>query len=159
MEHETSLRDVLDEDLPRFFEHQLDPQANHMAAFTAREPTDRAAFNAHWRGLRSREDIVVRTIALGSQAVGYILSFQCEGKTEVGYWLGRDYWGRGIATRALGLYIEQVETRRPLFARVAKDNPRSVRVLERNGFGVIEETRGYAKARGEEIAELVLRLA
>ena len=39
----------------------------------------------------------------------------------VGYWIGRRDWGRGIATRALALFLERVTTR-PLYAFVAVNN-------------------------------------
>src|ERR1700730_10727135 len=42
--YEVLLRDVMSSDLPIFFEQQLDSDANHMAAFTAKDPTDRDAF-------------------------------------------------------------------------------------------------------------------
>jgi RimJ/RimL family protein N-acetyltransferase len=75
----------------------------------------------------------------------------------VSYWLGRPFWGRGIASRALALFLELVQER-PLFARAAKDNIASVRVLQKSGFIIKGEDRGFAHARGEEIAELLLRL-
>jgi len=42
------LRDVVEDDLSIFFEQQLDPEANSMAAFTAKDPTNRGAFTEHW---------------------------------------------------------------------------------------------------------------
>jgi len=58
-----SLRDVVDDDLSVFFEHQCDPEANYMAAFTAKDPGDRAAFLAHWERIRRSPTVMVRTIA------------------------------------------------------------------------------------------------
>jgi hypothetical protein len=40
------LREVQDEDVPVFYKQQLDPVANHMAAFTVKDPADRDAFMA-----------------------------------------------------------------------------------------------------------------
>jgi RimJ/RimL family protein N-acetyltransferase len=51
----------------------------------------------------------------------------------VGYWLGRSYWGRGIATRALALFLPLVPAR-PLYAHVASHNTGSMRVLVKCGF-------------------------
>jgi len=152
------LRDVVDDDLPLFFEFQLDPDANHMAAFIARDPTDREAFTAHWKKILAEPTCIIRTIVCDGQVVGSVSSYEESGRPEVTYWIGRAHWGKGIATRALTAFLEQVNATRPIYARVAKDNPGSRRVLEKCGFQVIGETKGFAKARGEEIEELLLEL-
>src|SRR5438445_517207 len=46
------LRLVEERDLHIFFEQQRDPDAVRMAAFTHKDPTDRAVFNAHWTKIR-----------------------------------------------------------------------------------------------------------
>ncbi len=48
------LREVQAEALPLFFEHQQDPEANYVAAFTAKDPTDQRAFMAHWTRIFGR---------------------------------------------------------------------------------------------------------
>ena len=154
------LRDVAEGDLPIFFEHQLDAAANLMAAFTAADPTDRDAFMARWARILADEASPVRTIVFGSEVVGHILLWTdpALGEPEVSYWVGREYWGRGIATAALAEFVAQVRTR-PLYARAAGDNLGSLRVLEKCGFeltGIVE--KGFANARGEEIDEVVLKL-
>ncbi len=153
-----SLRDVVDDDLPLFFEFQLDPVANHMAAFTARDPTDREAFTTHWKKILAMPTTVNRTIVCDGQVVGSVASYEEAGKPEVTYWIGRAHWGKGIATRALTAFLAQVNATRPIYARVSKDNVGSRRVLEKCGFQVIGETKGFANARGQEIEELVLEL-
>ena len=90
--------------------------------------------------------------------VGSVLSYEEDGKAEVSYWLGKKYWGKGIATRALLDFLAHGNKKRPIYARVAKDNPGSRRVLEKCGFTTIGEARGFANARGAEIEELVLEL-
>ena len=85
-------------------------------------------------------------------------SFRMEGDLEITYWLGRDYWGKGIATQALALFLGEVDTR-PIHARVAKDNIGSKRVLEKCGFEVVGESRWFANARNKEIDELILKLS
>lgn len=152
------LRDVVEEDLAVFFTQQLDPEANYMAAFTAKDPADRAAFTAHWAKIRSDDSIVKKTILWGGQIAGSILVFPDQGRLEVGYWLGKGYWGRNIATRALLALLEEVKTR-PLYARVAKDNVASLRVLQKCGFIVIGEDTGYSYARGRDVEEYILGLA
>jgi len=159
MTSDVVLRDVVDNDLPIFFEFQLDPDANHMAAFTAKNPTDREAFTAHWEKILAAPTVIVRTIVTDGQVAGSVLSYVEDGRPEVSYWIGRAYWGRGIATRALAVFLAYANTERPIHARVARDNLRSIRVLEKCGFTVTGETRGFASARGEEIEELVMELA
>lgn len=153
---EPILRAVQPSDLPIFFEHQLDPEANQMAAFTAKDPTDREAFMAHWTKILASE-AVNRTILFDGEVVGNVACFEFLGQPTVAYWLGKQFWGRGIATRALGVFLAEIETR-PLYARVAKDNLASCRVLTKCGFTIIGEDRGFANARGREIEEFILRL-
>lgn len=152
------LRPVIASDLPIFFTNQLDETANYMAAFTAKDPTDRAAFDSHWDRILADPTTINRTIVSGGQVVGSVASYQDESLTEVTYWIGREFWGQGIATRALSEFIEAVQTARPLHAHVAKDNIGSRRVLEKCGFVVISEGKWFANARNAEIDELLLKL-
>lgn len=152
------LREVADADLPIFFAHQLDPQANAMAAFTSRDPADQAAFMAHWHRIMADPTVIIRTIVSGGQVAGSVLSYEDDGKPEIGYWLGRAYWGQGLATRALGDFLAQANPARPIYARAAKDNAGSLRVLEKCGFAIVGEDKGFANARGAEVEEFLLRL-
>ena len=154
-----TLRPVVEDDLPLFFDFQLDPDANHMAAFIARDPTDRAAFTAHWNKILAEPTNIIRTIVCDGQVVGSVSSYVEAGKPEVTYWIGRAHWGKGIATRALTAFLAQANPTRPIYGRVAKDNLGSRRVLEKCGFRVIDEMKGFANARGQEIEELLLELA
>jgi RimJ/RimL family protein N-acetyltransferase len=158
MANELYLRDVVNDDLPIFFENQLDQEANYMAAFTAKDPTNQEAFTAHWHKILANEINIIRTIVFNEQVVGSVSSYEDEGKPEVTYWLGKEYWGKGIATRALKEFLANHNTKRPIYARVAKDNLGSRRVLEKCGFTVLSESKGFANARGQEIEELLLEL-
>ena len=158
MTNELYLRDVVHADLPIFFENQLDQEANYMAAFTAKDPTNREAFTAHWHKILANETNIIRTIIFNEQVAGSVSSYEDEGRPEVTYWLGKEYWGKGIATRALKEFLASHNTIRPIYARVAKDNPGSRRVLEKCGFTVVGEFKGFANARGQEIEELLLEL-
>ena len=153
-----SLRQVIESDLPVFFENQLDQEANFMAAFTAKDPTDRAKFDAHWRKILADPTNIIRTIVFEGQVAGSVSSYEDEGHPEVTYWLGKQYWGKGLATQALTEFLAHHNQTRPIYARVAKDNPGSRRVLEKCGFQVIAESMGFANARGREIEELLLEL-
>jgi len=152
------LREVRDDDLPVFFDNQRDPEALQMAAFTSKDPADRTAFDAHWARIRTKDDILIRTIVVDGRVAGSVLSYVMEGEPEVSYWLGREFWGRGIATVALAEFLK-LQTARPIFARAAKDNAGSLRVLEKCGFEIIGDDKGFAEARGREIEEFLLQLS
>ena len=151
------LRDVTADDLPVFFEHQLDTEAAWMAAFGASGMRDWDEFSARWTRALNDDTRVAKTILWNGEVAGNVSSFMLFGDPAVGYWLGREYWGKGIATRALAAFLDVV-TVRPLYARAARDNIGSRRVLEKCGFAVIGEDKGYAHARSKEIEEVVLRL-
>ena len=158
MIHDFSLRPVLETDLLAFFTFQLDPEANAMAAFTAKDPTNQDAFLAHWHRNLSDPTTINRTIVVNGQVAGSVSSYEEAGHPEVTYWLGKSYWGQGLATRALTEFLAQVNLTRPIYARAAKDNIGSLRVLEKCGFKIIGEDSGFANARGKEIEEFLLRL-
>ncbi len=135
MTHNVILREVLDDDLPIFFEQQLEPEATQMADFPAR---DREAFMAHWAKIRRDEKNFMRTILYDGQVAGNIVSWPQEDKQEVGYWLGKEFWDKGIATQALAQLLNII-TARPLYAYVARRNLASRRVLEKCGFTQYDE--------------------
>lgn len=153
------LRDVIESDLPVFFEQQLDADASYMAAFTAKDPADRDAFMAHWKRNLGNQSGTIKTILFDGHVAGYVSSYVDEefGQSEVSYWIGKQYWGKGIATKALSVFLERVQVH-PLYARAVKDNIASIRVLEKCGFTICGEGKGFANARGEEVEEFILRL-
>jgi len=154
MSDEVRLREVQDDDLPILFEQQCDADANRLAAFPARE---REAFDAHWAKIRVEPGNLIRTILHDGRVAGNILCFEMHGLREVGYWLGREYYGRGIATRALAAFLLQIEER-PLYACVAKDNRASLRVLEKCGFRFDREEKEFATFDGQPVEGLTLKL-
>src|SRR5215212_12112414 len=158
MSNELVLRNVANDDLPFFFEYQLDQEANSMAAFTAKDPTNQEAFTAHWYRILADETVIIQTIIFNGHVAGSVSSYEDEGKPEVTYWLGKDYWGKGIATWALKEILAQKNQIRPIYARVAKDNLGSQRVLEKCGFKIIGESKGLANARDQQIEEFLLEL-
>jgi RimJ/RimL family protein N-acetyltransferase len=140
------LRSVLAIDLPILFDHQLDPEAVAMSAYPAK---DKGEFMRHWEGILKNKAIIARTIIYKEKIVGHIICWK-EGKYEqrVGYWIGKQFWGRGIATSALKEFLSIVKIR-PLYAEVANHNLASKRVLEKNGFVSHEE--------GMKISMFILR--
>ena len=146
-----TLRNVSDEDLPIFFEHQRDPDALRMAAFPSRE---RDLFLIHWRTKVLRPENLARTILVGDRVAGYISSWEQDARRFVGYWVGREHWGKGVATRALAEFLV-VEPIRPLHAWVALHNVASIRVLEKCGFRTVAQPE---PAHEGGVAEVLMRL-
>lgn len=146
------LRDVRGDDLPTLFEHQMDPEANRMANFDAR---DRDAFMAHWAKILVDETVVAKTVVHRDAVAGNVVSWTHDDERDVGYWIGRDHWGKGVATAALSAFLEELETR-PLYAHVAAHNVGSIRVLEKCGFERTDD--GWTAADGDGVEELLLKL-
>lgn len=152
-EHVT-LREATEDDLAVLYQHQLDPEASVMAALTPRSET---AFYAHWRRIMTDPSVIVRAVVVDGDLAGNVLSFLRDGRREVGYWIGKRHWGKGVATEALRRFLEELDER-PLFAYVAKHNPASARVLEKCGFEIVGEAPGFATIGEEPIDGVVLRL-
>jgi len=141
------LREVREEDLDVLFEQQREPEGVAMAVFPARE---REAFDAHWRRVLANDRNVVRVIEVDGEVAGNIGSWEQDGRRLVGYWLGREFWGRGLATAALAEFVQELEVR-PLHAWVATSNVGSIRVLEKCGFVEID-------SRTTDVEELLYEL-
>ncbi|MHA7811793.1 MAG: GNAT family N-acetyltransferase [Phycisphaerales bacterium] len=161
-EHRVQLRPIRESDVPFFFEHLQHRPAQQMAAFIHEDPADRAAHDAHWAKLLASNDITSRSIELVTPdsdptLAGHIISFSMEGDREITYWIDHRHWGKGIASAALEQFLS-IEKTRPLYGRAAKDNTPSIRVMERCGFRLLREERGFANARGCEIDEVVMVL-
>jgi RimJ/RimL family protein N-acetyltransferase len=124
------LREVRTNDLDFFFAYQQDREANYMAAFTSRDPSDRTAFDAHWKKILADSTVMIQTVVYKGQVAGSMLSYVMDGKPEIGYWIGKEYWGKGIASLALALFLKK-QTTRPIYAHTAKDNLASIRVLQK----------------------------
>jgi RimJ/RimL family protein N-acetyltransferase len=135
MSGEVIIRESLESDWPILFEYQRDPVSSEMAGVPAR---DWDAYLAHQRKNRADEANLTWTILYDGQVAGDVVSFLHDGRREIGYRIGRAYWGKGIATRALALFLD-VERRRPLYGWVLSRNAGSQRVLEKCGFTVIGE--------------------
>lgn len=154
MSHDIRLRDVTEDDLPIFLAQQLDPDATRMAAHPPRQAD---AFAAHWQKILADQATLIQTVLFDGQVAGNVVSFEQSGRRLVGYWLGKDYWGRGIATRALSEFLDLVR-HRPLYAHVASHNLASIRVLEKCGFAIDGPPRVVPLDDGQRLEELTLRL-
>ncbi len=153
-DEDVRLRDVIEADLPIFYEQQLDPQATARAAFPARA---KDPFMKHWAAIMADRTNTLKTILCAGRVAGNIVSWDQDERREIGYWLGREFWGKGIATRALQAMLECIANR-PLYAHVAKENQASRRVLEKCGFHVVGVARTLTGMPGEPVEEYIFRL-
>lgn len=148
------LRPVQPGDLPRMYDLQLDPESNRMAVTI---PRTREAFDSHWARLLADPGLTAWVVLVGEELVGTISCFPMDGQDHVGYWIDRAYWGRGIASQALHLLLQEV-AKRPLVAAAATSNGASLRVLQKCGF-VVERIRlSPASDRFPECEEAILVL-
>ncbi|WP_126243401.1 GNAT family N-acetyltransferase [Chitinophaga rhizosphaerae] len=145
-------------DLESFFRFQLNEEANFLAAFTSKDPTDKPAYLEKYAKHLADPAINMQTILSGETIVGSMAKFIMHGDAAITYWLDRQHWGKGYATEALKRLLA-IETTRPVFGRVAFDNVGSRRVLEKCGFSMIGTDKGFANARQAEIEELIFKLA
>jgi RimJ/RimL family protein N-acetyltransferase len=148
-----TLREVTLEDLPIFFEHQLDAEATRMAAFPSR---DHDAFMAHWAKIMSKETNqsgIVKAVLADDSVAGNVVYWEAAGEPNIGYWLGKSYWGKGIASRAVAQFLTKIE-KRPVYAHVAKHNFASIRVLQKCGFQLVRDN----VCDGDDGEELVMEL-
>jgi RimJ/RimL family protein N-acetyltransferase len=149
------LRDVVEADIAVFFEHERDPEANRMAAFPAR---DEEAFVAHWQRLLADDAPIKKTIVCDGVVAGNIGCWDGDGMKLVGYWIGREFWGKGLATRALAELLDEVVTVRPIHAHVAAHNVGSIRVLEKCGFVEVSRATAHDSMIGGELEEVLMEL-
>jgi RimJ/RimL family protein N-acetyltransferase len=150
MSEKVRIRPVAPDDLPVFFEHQADAEAARMATV---EQRDWASFADHWAKILRDERAINRAVEADGVVVGYVVSWEHEGEREVGYWIGREHWGRGVATASLAAFVAEV-TERPLFAHVVDTNAGSIRVLEKCGF----RRTGNPTVAANGVVELLYRL-
>ncbi len=149
-----SLRPVTPADLAAFYAFQTDPESNRMAVARPRSPE---AFRTHWEQAMNDPGVVVRAIVVDETLAGSVACFKMDGRDSVGYWVDRAHWGRGVATRALGLFLDLVPAR-PLYATTAKTNGASIRVLEKCGFVVTGYAWSEETERFPACEEALLRL-
>ena len=154
MNHAVSIRNVERDDLPRIYEFQIDPESNRIAVTI---PRSADGFSAHWENALRDPNVTAKAILIGDELVGCISCFKMDRLDSVGYWLDREFWGRGIASKALNLLLTEVSVR-PLSARVATSNVASLRVLQKCGFVVEHVQLSPADDRYPECEEALLIL-
>lgn len=145
-------------DLEQLFLFQLDPEGCYQAAFMPKDHTNKEAYIAKHTPFLSDPTKTTRTILVNGIIAGSVSKFVMEGDAEITYWIDKQFWGQGIATKALTEFLK-IETTRPIYGRIAFDNIGSQRVLEKCGFVKIGTDRGFASARQAEIEEYVFILS
>lgn len=150
---DVSIRELEDGDLEIFYKQQRDPEPHRLIGTVMR---DRGDFMAHWEKHRKDPAVTLMTILANGAIAGHVVSYVVARRREVGYWIGGEFAGRGIATRALTLFLE-AQTERPLYAHVAEQNPASARVLEKCGFERAGVDQRSCPVTQELIAEAVYR--
>ncbi len=129
------LRPITQTDLPILFQQQLDPEAVALSAYPSK---DRGEFMRHWEGIIKNKNVTTRAILYKEKVAGHIICWKEKYEQRIGYWIGREFWRRGIASTAVADFLVLLKIR-PLFAEVANHNLASKRVLEKNGFTVLDE--------------------
>ena len=157
-ESDIILRKTVQSDLESFFVFQLDKEGIFLAAFTPKDPTDKSAYISKYSKFVDDPTINMKTILVGNRIVGSIAKFEIEGNAEVTYWIDKEFWGKGIATKALKHLLNN-EKKRPITGRTAFDNVGSQKVLEKCGFIKIGTDKGFANGRQAEIEEFIYKLA
>lgn len=145
------------EDLETLFEFQTNKDGIWMAAFMPENPMDKEFYMNKWTKIVANPEINMQTIRLQNKIIGSVAHFEINGETNISYWLDQPYWGKGLTTLALKMFVNQA-VKRPLFARVAFDNYGSQKVLEKCGFKTIGKDKGFANARNREIEEFIYKL-
>ena len=140
-----------------FFKHQQDRDAQYMAAFISKNPSDRTAFDQHWKRILDDRNVLIKTILYQKQIAGHIAKFVEEERPELTYWIDRKFWNKGVVTKALQQFLEVVRNR-PIYARAARDNIASIRVLEKNDFVMLKYEKGFSNARNKVIDEVLFEL-
>lgn len=152
------LTKTVKDDLNTFFQFQLDEEANHLAAFTAKDPNDKNAYLEKYGKHLADPTINMRTILVDGVVVGSIAKFVMHNDAGITYWIDRKFWGQGIATKALNDFLK-IEQARPIYGHTAFDNLGSQKVLEKCGFVKIGSDKGFANARQAEIEEFIYKLS
>ena len=111
-----------------------------------------------WKKIRSDHSLTVKTILYCNKVAGYVLVHRWFGEPEVSYWIGKEFWNKGITSKAFTDFLQIVKTR-PLFARVVHDNISSIRILEKTGFNKIGSEQGFANARNGKVEEFIYKLS
>ena len=101
-----TLIETKNDDLNAFFQFQLDQEANYLAAFTAKDPNDKAAYIEKYSKHLADPTIHMRTIKVNDVIAGSIAKFIMGNEAGITYWIDKKFWGQGVASTALKNFFE-----------------------------------------------------
>jgi GNAT superfamily N-acetyltransferase len=96
-------------------------------------PRGRKENREHWLSLLADPTVNARTTWVDDLNAGHVSAWTHDEKRQIGYVIAKDFWGQGVGTAALAAFLDE-EDHRSLWAFVAHDNVRSLRVLDKCGF-------------------------
>lgn len=152
------LRPVQAGDIALFFEHHLQVRPMPASASPAEREARKATFVERWEQMLADEKVLARTIVCEGAVAGYVAHIIQREKPSIASWLGREHWGKGIATQAVRDFLALVEVR-PVYARVAYDNLAALTVLRKIGFEIVGHDSFFSEVHGYEIDEIILALS
>ncbi len=151
------LRPITEADLQTLAQFLCDEDAIFMAG-AGSGSTDVSTHIQHFKKLMEDESISMAVIISGASVVGYIAAFMRGDEREITYWIGREYWGQGIASKAVKLFLPSLQEKyvgEQIFARVVKGNKASEHVLLKAGFKATQTDKFYSDIRSTEVTETI----
>ena len=119
-------------------------------------PSPYTEADAHWWLDHSHSTTLIKAIDYEGQLVGCISAevgdFEYNRSAELGYWVGREHWNKGIATAAVHQFMKQLFEQTDLvrlFVSVVSVNKASIRVLSKNGFSLDGELKMASFRQGK----------
>lgn len=148
---EISLRPYRLDDADRLAVLLNDPDVTAMTS-SIPYPYARADAEAFLSGVRNEQgrEVSRAVVAAGDLVGGIGLGVRANGVEELGYWIGKPHWGKGIASEAVRLFLLELSTLGidgPIDAQTMASNEASQRVLIKNGFTYVGDGRCVTPAR------------
>lgn len=129
-----------------------------VARMTARIPYPYTLTQAHQWIDSVEEGEFVRVVELDGRligAVGYVPN--ADGSVEIGYWIGRPWWGQGFATEAAEALVHYCFEEARIWRLTCchfVDNAASARIIRKLGFRLVGPDKAWCEARGADVATL-----
>ncbi len=159
VDHEITLHLIQENhhhDLFTLIETSRDHLREHMGANLAQDKAEVHQLCLRSKKLFAENGAIITLITYQGKTAGLINIQDRTGEgisgAEIGYWLGKDFIGKGIITRAaktLTDYAFKHWDVQRVFLGIATDNPRSIAVAERLGFTIEGTLRQNDKINGK----------
>lgn len=159
------LRSYRDDDVEALSRHASNPNVTRFLRDHFPQPYTRSDAEAWIRHVRERDPETIFAIATAGELIGNVGLYPQDDvyrlSAELGYWLGEDHWGRGIASGAVKAICEVAFSRSDMvriYASVFENNVASCRVLEKCGFTLEGVHRKAVIKAGKIIGEKMYSL-